>query len=157
METEIGLCSSAVELFPAGIPKRPRRNYIATGLAIGACRHEPQRCAATHSAVVQEGADRGVPLVLVRLGRHRQPGVVGQQGDHAVDVARLEGVSEAAHDLALALGVRRRRPFTSGRGQAGLERAACAAQQLASHAAAQRAGLVASDVIEALPDVLARD
>src|SRR5438067_1453297 len=35
--------------------------------------------------------------------------------------------------------------------------AACAAQQLASHAAAQRAGLVASDVIEALPDVLARD
>ena len=33
--------------------------------------------------------------------------------------------------------------------------AACAAQQLASHAASQRAGLVASDVIEALPSVLA--
>lgn len=33
--------------------------------------------------------------------------------------------------------------------------AACAAQQLASHAASQRYGLVASDVIEALPSVLA--
>jgi NAD(P)H-hydrate epimerase len=33
--------------------------------------------------------------------------------------------------------------------------AACAAQQLASHVAEQRAGLVASDVIEALPSVLA--
>jgi ADP-dependent NAD(P)H-hydrate dehydratase / NAD(P)H-hydrate epimerase len=35
--------------------------------------------------------------------------------------------------------------------------AACAAQQLASHEASQRYGLVASDVIEALPRVLARD
>ncbi|HEU5245162.1 MAG TPA: NAD(P)H-hydrate dehydratase [Gaiellaceae bacterium] len=35
--------------------------------------------------------------------------------------------------------------------------AACAAQQLASHKAAQRYGLVASDVLEALPRVLARD
>src|SRR5436190_3272905 len=35
--------------------------------------------------------------------------------------------------------------------------AACAAQQLASHAAPQRYGLVASDVIEALPRALARD
>jgi len=35
--------------------------------------------------------------------------------------------------------------------------AACAAQQLASHEAPQRYGLVASDVIEALPRVLARD
>jgi ADP-dependent NAD(P)H-hydrate dehydratase / NAD(P)H-hydrate epimerase len=35
--------------------------------------------------------------------------------------------------------------------------AACAAQQLAAHEAAQRYGLVASDVIEALPRALARD
>ena len=35
--------------------------------------------------------------------------------------------------------------------------AACAAQQLASHEASQRYGLVASDVIQALPRVLARD
>jgi NAD(P)H-hydrate epimerase len=35
--------------------------------------------------------------------------------------------------------------------------AACVAQQLASHAAEQRAGLVASDVVEALPQVLAGD
>ena len=33
--------------------------------------------------------------------------------------------------------------------------AACAAQQLAAHEAAQRYGLVASDVVEALPRVLA--
>jgi NAD(P)H-hydrate repair Nnr-like enzyme with NAD(P)H-hydrate dehydratase domain len=33
--------------------------------------------------------------------------------------------------------------------------AACAAQQLAAHAATQRYGLVASDLIEALPSVLA--
>jgi len=35
--------------------------------------------------------------------------------------------------------------------------AACVAQQLASHEASQRYGLVASDVIEALPRALARD
>jgi hydroxyethylthiazole kinase-like uncharacterized protein yjeF len=35
--------------------------------------------------------------------------------------------------------------------------AACAAQQLASHEAPQRLGLVASDVVEALPRALARD
>jgi NAD(P)H-hydrate repair Nnr-like enzyme with NAD(P)H-hydrate dehydratase domain len=35
--------------------------------------------------------------------------------------------------------------------------AACAAQQLASHEAPQRYGLVASDVIDALPRALARD
>ena len=35
--------------------------------------------------------------------------------------------------------------------------AACAAQQLASHEAKQRYGLVASDVVEALPRALARD
>jgi hydroxyethylthiazole kinase-like uncharacterized protein yjeF len=35
--------------------------------------------------------------------------------------------------------------------------AACAAQQLASHEAHQRFGLVASDVVEALPRALARD
>jgi NAD(P)H-hydrate epimerase len=35
--------------------------------------------------------------------------------------------------------------------------AACAAQQLASHEAVQRYGLVASDVVEALPLALARD
>jgi ADP-dependent NAD(P)H-hydrate dehydratase / NAD(P)H-hydrate epimerase len=35
--------------------------------------------------------------------------------------------------------------------------AACAAQQVASHEASQRYGLVASDVVEALPQALARD
>ena len=68
-------------------------------------------------------------LVLVGLGRHRQPRVVGEQGDDAVDVAGLDRVGEAADDLALALGVRQRRPFAPGRGQARLERRARAAQQ----------------------------
>jgi NAD(P)H-hydrate epimerase len=39
----------------------------------------------------------------------------------------------------------------------GAAAAACVAQQLASHEAAQRYGLVASDLVEALPRVLARD
>ena len=99
------------------------------GLAVGARRHEPQWRTAAYGAVVQEGADRGAALVLVRLRRHRQPGVVGQQGYDAVDVAGLERVREAADDVALELGVRERRPFAPCRRQAGLERGARAAQQ----------------------------
>lgn len=76
------------------------------GLAVGARRHQPQGRAAADGAVVQEGADRVVALVFVGLGRHGQPGVVGQQGDDGVDVARLEGVREAADDVPLARGVR---------------------------------------------------
>jgi hypothetical protein len=87
-------------------------------LAIGARRHEPQGRAAADGAVVQEGADRDPALVLVRLGRHRQPGVVGEQGDDGVDVADLERVREAADDVPLELGVRERRAFASGGGQA---------------------------------------
>ena len=41
------------------------------------------------------------PWYACGSGRHRQPGVVGQQGDHAVDVARLDGVGEAADEVAL--------------------------------------------------------
>ena len=82
-------------------------------LRVGARRHE-QRRAAPERAVVQERADHVAALVLVRLRRHRQPGLVGQQGDDRVGIACLDGVGKAADDLALALGVRERRAFASG-------------------------------------------
>jgi hypothetical protein len=44
-----------------------------------------------------------VALVLVGLGRHRQPRVVGQQRDDAVGVARLDRFGEATDDVALEL------------------------------------------------------
>jgi hypothetical protein len=49
-----------------------------------------------------------VALVLVGLGRHSHPGVVGEQGDDGVDVAAFVGGGEAADELALALGAGRR-------------------------------------------------
>src|SRR4051812_23844766 len=97
-------------------------------LGVRASRHEERR-AAPHRAVAQERADRHRPLILVGLGRHRQPGVVGEQGDDGVDVARLDRVGEAADDVAFALGARERRPLTSAGGKARVERGARAAQQ----------------------------
>ena len=41
-------------------------------------------------------------LVLEGLGRHREPGVVGEQRDDALHVAALDRVGEAADQLALA-------------------------------------------------------
>ena len=64
-----------------------------------------------------------VALVLVRLGRHREPGVVGEQRHHGFDVAGLHCDREPLHDLALAfdggsagrLGRRGSEPFTERR------------------------------------------
>jgi len=39
----------------------------------------------------------------VREGRHREPRVVGQEGDQPVDVAVLDRFGEAADDVALEL------------------------------------------------------
>jgi hypothetical protein len=50
--------------------------------------------AAQGGTVVKEGGDRRVRLVLVGLGRHREPRVVGQQRDDGVGVAALDGVGE---------------------------------------------------------------
>ena len=83
-------------------------------LAVGARGHDPQRRAAAARAVAQERGDRLVALVLERLGRHREPGVVGEQRDDAVDVAALHGVGEAPDQLALARGVRQRRALAVG-------------------------------------------
>src|SRR6478735_1251376 len=52
-------------------------------------------------APAAEGCARRVPLVGVRGGRHRQPGVVGEQREHAVDVVVGEGLGEADGELGL--------------------------------------------------------
>ena len=70
----------------------------------------------------QEAADGGPALVLVRLGRHARPGVLGEQGHDAVDVAALEGVGEALDERAF--GPRGRQPATIAREREPLERAA---------------------------------
>ena len=58
--------------------------------------------AAKLGPVAQEGGDRLVPLVLERLGRHRQQGVVGQEGDDLVDFSALDGGGKARNERALA-------------------------------------------------------
>jgi hypothetical protein len=44
-----------------------------------------------------------VALVLVRLRRHREPGIVGEERHDALDVASLHCDREAADDLACPL------------------------------------------------------
>jgi hypothetical protein len=63
---------------------------------------------------VKEGGDRPVALVLERLRRHREQGVVGEQGDEVVDVAALDGVGEAPDQVAFAGGVRPRSAVAVG-------------------------------------------
>ena len=73
------------------------------GLAVGPGRDEPlPATAAPAGAVAQEVADRRAALELQRDRRHREPGVVGQQRDHPVDV--IGGVSgrEPRRQIALA-------------------------------------------------------
>jgi len=62
-----------------------------------------------------------VSLVLERLRRHREQGVVGEQVDDVVDVAALDGVGEARDQLALAGGVRPRGAVAVGGRQARFE------------------------------------
>ena len=78
------------------------------GLGVRAGRHDAQSRPAQLSALTEEGGDRVVALVLERLGRHRQHGIVGQQGDDVVDVTALDRVGEARHELALAWELRQR-------------------------------------------------
>src|ERR1700759_1067907 len=69
-------------------------------LRVGARGHEQWR-ATPGGAIAQERADRGTALVFVGLGGHRQPGIVGEQRDDAVDVTRLDRVGKATDDVAL--------------------------------------------------------
>jgi hypothetical protein len=48
------------------------------------------------SSAASPGRNERRALVPPWLGRHGQPGVVGEQGDDGVDVARLDGVGETA-------------------------------------------------------------
>ena len=61
---------------------------------------------AASGTVVEEGGDSDMALVLVRLGRHRHPGVVGEQGDDGVRVSVRERVRETADELTLLRGDR---------------------------------------------------
>src|SRR5437762_1563940 len=75
------------------------------GLAVRARRDEQRYAtgAASRGDVVEELGDLRAALVLEGLGRHPDPGVVGQQCDDAIHVAALEGIREAVGELALPL------------------------------------------------------
>jgi len=63
-------------------------------------------------------------LVLVWLGGHREPRVVGEQGHDARRVAPLDGGGEVADELPLACGVRQGCVFETAGRQAFVERRA---------------------------------
>jgi hypothetical protein len=71
-----------------------------SGLSVGPCWHELEVGAAPASPIVEEPGDGDAALVFVRLGRHREPGVVGEQRHHALDVAGLRRGCEPPYDLA---------------------------------------------------------
>jgi len=93
---------------------RVREVAAERGLGVSAGWHHTQGRAAQLRAVAKEGGDRLVALVLERLGRHRDRGIVGEQGEDVVDVAALDGVGKAPHQVALAGRVRHRRAIAVG-------------------------------------------
>src|SRR5215217_1020015 len=116
---------------PVGAGDRRRRvREVAAErrLPVGSGGHDTQRRAPPLGSVTQEDGDRLVSLVLERLGRHREQGVVGEQGDDLVDVAAVDGVREPPDQSALAGGVRPRRVVPVGGRQPRLERRAGALQ-----------------------------
>jgi hypothetical protein len=100
---------------------RVRQLAAERGLTVGPRRHEPEGNAAHARSVAQEPGDGRGALVLVGLGRHRQPGVRGEHGDDAVEVAALDRVDEPSDELALARGARQRCALAAGR-KPGVER-----------------------------------
>jgi hypothetical protein len=87
-------------------------------LTVGARGHEPEGRAATDFAEVQEPGDCWPALVLVRFGRHREPGVVGGQQDNAFRIAALDRSGETADEIALAHGTRKGCAFALRKGLA---------------------------------------
>ena len=73
-----------------------------TGLIVGPAGKENDAAFAPKGeACCQERPDRLQAVVLVRCRRHRQPGVVGEQAQDAVDVSSDVRVSEAAGEITL--------------------------------------------------------
>ena len=91
------------------------------GLTVGARGDEPQRPVVACTADAEEVLDCPGALVLVGVGRHGQPRVVGEQRDDRVDVAVLERVRKLPDYFALVRGVGQRRSVTPPGGQAALE------------------------------------
>ena len=107
---------------------RVRQVVAERRLAVGPGRHATQRHAAQLGPVPQEGGDGVAAPVLERLGRHREQGIVGEQRDHRVDVTVLDGVGEAADQLAFGGGVRPGRALAVGGRETLAERRAGALQ-----------------------------
>ena len=113
---------------------------------------EPKEIAAHRLAAVREAAERfgGVVVLKGEDSLVAAPGrgvLVCALGLPSLATAGTGDVLTGITAAFLAKGMEPQRAAA----------AACAAQQLASHEASQRYGLVASDVVEALPRVLARD
>src|SRR5690242_4479902 len=87
-------------------------------LTVGARGHELEICAASSRAIAQEPRDGLPTLVLVRLGRHREPGVLSEHRYDALSVAALDRGGEAAHELALPRGTRERCALAGARDRA---------------------------------------
>src|SRR5258708_39843113 len=84
--------------------RRPRLVEVAAegGLQVGPRRQKLEPAgSAPLGAGPEEGRYGALADVLVRGRRHGQPGVVGEQRDHAVAVAFGEGGGEATGALAL--------------------------------------------------------
>ena len=92
------------------------------GLVVGAGGHQPGHPGPPPGPGLEELGDRGVALVFQRLGRHRQPRVLGEQGHEAVGVGGLERVREPAGELALPGRPRRGRGVAACGGKLGGER-----------------------------------
>src|SRR3954451_19390315 len=91
-------------------------------LAIGPRGGEPERSTAQGGTIVEEARDRRVALILEGLGRHGEPGVVGEERDDLVRVAALDCVGEATDQLALARGARHWRALAVAYPKPALER-----------------------------------
>src|SRR5271166_211884 len=87
-------------------------------LAVGPGRDQPVPSRTPPGVdVAQEAGDGLRALVLERDRRHREPGVVGQQRDHAVDVVGGERGGEPRRDVPFPGRTRQRRPLPVRSGQ----------------------------------------
>src|SRR5206468_10243152 len=85
------------------------------GLGVGPGGYQVHAVIATvFEARAQHGPDRGDAVVLVRRRGHGQPGVVGEQRHHAVDVGRDVRIGETPGEGPLLVRPRPRRPAGPG-------------------------------------------